>query len=157
MVLAADFEGAGGALVGAFVGGGVADEVGVGVVAAFEGLQSEVAEVGFLQIGGIVVVVALVFHFDAEGGGGVGAGAAEEPSVFDHLVDELHFVGVDGANAFEEFFPVGGEEFGIFIVGEAKCFAGEAVFGGVASGHGEAVGGLAAAEVLCVRALIAIF
>lgn len=150
LVLAANLEGASGALVGAFVGGGVADEIGVGIVAAFEGFDGEVAEVGFHEVGGVVEVFALVFDFDAEGGGGVGAGAAEEPGVFDHLVDELHFVGVGGAHAFEEFFAVGGEEVGVFVVAEAEGFAGEPVFGGVAGGHGEAVGRLAAAEVVVV-------
>ncbi len=143
--LATDFEGACGALVGAFVGGGVANEVFVSRVALFEGFDGEVADVGLGEEGGAAVVVALVFDFDAQSGAGKGASAANEPGVFDHLVDELHFVGVGGAHAFEEFFAVGGEEFGIFIVGEAESFASEAVLGGVARGHGEAVGGFAAA------------
>lgn len=153
-VFAIEIEGAGGALVGAFMGAGIANEVRVGIVAFFEGFDGEVADVGLSEVGGGAMVVALVLDFDAQSGGGKGTSAAEEPGVFDHLVDELHFVRVGGAKAIEEFFAVGGEEFGIFVVGQAKGFAGEAVLGRVLGGAGEAFGRFRASAEAAVGGVI---
>lgn len=90
--------------------------------------------------GGIFVGIALLGDFLGEGAGDEEGAALLEPVSFDELGGEVDFDGIAGVEDGEVLGADGFELVRVFVEEEAEGAAGEAVFGGVACGAGEAFG-----------------